>query len=98
MCSLSSFHKQIHQVATNIVKVLLDKCVKDNIDLLVDDLCKQSDADKSILRRVFLSIETGLNYEYHGSWQFVIQILAASFTAFKHSRSFVIVKNVSTVP
>lgn len=92
----SSHHKNVHVVVTNCLSSILEQCVQTNIDLIVDDLKKSNDLSKSILHKVFTHIESGLSYQYHTSWVFVMKILASAFTCFKHRDTFPIVEKCLT--
>ena len=58
----------------------------------MEDIKQTIDIKKSLLGKIFSHIETGLNYQYHTSWNFVMKILACAFTSFKHRDTFVIVE------
>lgn len=93
MSILSSSHdKKVHVVVTNCLCSLMQQCVQTNIDLFVEDMGKQSDPVKSLLHKIFSHIESGLSYQYHMSWIFVMKILASAFTCFKHKETFSIVE------
>lgn len=93
MSILSSSHsKKVHIVVTNCLCSILEQCVQTNIDLFVEDLHKQNDLTKSLLQKIFSHVESGLSYQYHMSWIFVMKILASSFTCFKNRNTFPVVE------
>ena len=88
----SSHHKNVHVMSTNFLCNLLEQCVQTNILLFVEDIKQSTDYKKSLLSKVFTHIESGLSYQYHTSWIFVMKILACAFTSFKHRDTFIVVE------
>jgi hypothetical protein len=89
----ASHQKNIHVTVTNCLCAIFEQCVETNILLLVDDLTQSLDVKKSILSRVFTHVESGLSYQFHSVWIFVMKILACAFTSFKSLKTLVVVEN-----
>jgi hypothetical protein len=92
MQTLISHHKNVQLMATNCMTVILEQCIQTNINLFIDDIKQSIDVKKSMLHKIFSCIETGLGYQYHMSWIFVMKILACAFTSFKSSETFIVVE------
>jgi ribosomal RNA-processing protein 12 len=88
----SSHHKNVHVMSTNCLCTILEQCVETNIGLFVEDIKQTIEIKKSLLGKIFSHIETGLSYQYHASWSYVMKILACAFTSFKHCDTFLIVE------
>jgi hypothetical protein len=91
---MSSFHENVLLMTTNVLKGLLEQCIRPNIELYINDLKQSSDIDKSLLKKIFSSIENGLSYQFHSGWLYIMQILSSAFSSFKDLNAFPIVKQV----
>ena len=94
MSIMSSYHENVLLMSTNVLKDLLEQCIKPNIGLYITDLKQNSDVEKSLLKKIFTTIENGLNYQYHSGWLYVMQVLSSAFSALDVN-AFSIVENVS---
>ncbi len=89
----ASHQKNIHVTITNCLCAIFEQCVETNILLLVDDIKQSLEVKKTILSRVFSHVESGLSYQFHSVWIFVMKILACAFTSFKSPHTFVVVES-----
>lgn len=96
MCIMSSYHKNVLVMSTNVIKTLLEQCIKPNISLYITEMKQNNELEKCLLNRIFNTIQNGLNYQYHSGWLYVMQILASAFSSFEDVNSFVIVKECLT--
>lgn len=91
---MSSYHENVLLMVTNVLKGLMEQCIRPNIELYVNDLKQSSDIEKSLLKRIFSSIENGLSYQFHSGWLYIMQILSSAFSSFTDSNAFLVVKEV----
>jgi hypothetical protein len=94
---MGSFHENVLLMSANVLKSLLEQCIKPNIELYITDLKQNTDIEKSLLKKIFTSIQNGLNYQYHSGWLYVMQILSSSFSSLTDSSSFPIVQEVCVI-
>ena len=51
MCTMGSFHENVLLMSANVLKSLLEQCIKPNIEFYITDLKQNTDIEKSLLKK-----------------------------------------------
>ncbi|KAK7479159.1 hypothetical protein BaRGS_00029600 [Batillaria attramentaria] len=81
MTCLLSERQDVAKSATKAMTILLQECIGAHADSLASQI-KNSDASQTSVHKIIRALEAGLSYQFHATWDLVLQLLAVALEVF----------------
>lgn len=82
MTCLLSERPDVAKSAARAMMLLLQKCIGGQSEILAPQLKAPLDASQTSIHKVIRALESGLSYQFHATWDLVLQLLQVAFEVF----------------